>query len=427
MTMGHLGNGERHRARIRSALAVVVILVAVALTLLLIRVRGDAPIPDAVIWEPDPPAAYGASERPLTDSEITLVRRRAEQIASALRSTRSLRDVAAEQFGIVTTARLDAASTAIQQRITLYVSSKSPLWRHSDTDLSFVRWAADEVLSIELNWRADPAAFVETPALQPLVRQLEPPAGETVFPVTDAGSFGQAKLFANVIVMTPAGRPVVIPAPFGPVLDVELQRVQQRLAQMKRTRDDMQQRIDRLSDPRSVFERRRERELALARMPRFAQPHPRTLEEREARLDEMHREDLRHIDTLRAFLNPDLDRDARSALQAVETTLANLDATGRSRQACGRIDQTLDQDFRVRWSATGEIPECHPMWRMDPDLLTAARTAGQVKLAAVRLRAKSCVNSLARSLDASISGTCAASIAILRELDWKAIDHALGW
>lgn len=238
-------------------------------------------------------------------------------------------------------------------------------------------------------------------------------------------SVGGGTVYAANLVITRDGRSALAPAPLGRLLELDIARLKQQVAETERLGGSALRELEASMTPEAVAARRARREAAWARETRDPAAMLRRLDAAE-RTDQADYE--RQKTRLAGSERPDpkdVRWGARLALQAMEAQLAALDAAGRAAPACGWRDTQFPRLLDVRWAARGpsEPPECQAMAALRDDLLGPGRPE-DVRIVTAWLRDARCGRLWDQAPADSVCGRIGAT---LRELDWAALRRALGW
>jgi hypothetical protein len=200
------------------------------------------------------------------------------------------------------------------------------------------------------------------------------------------GELGGGTVFADTVVLTRDGRSVLEPAPLGPLLEAEVQRLRQFVADL---------------------------DAGFARSPHElnASMTPQAVAARRARREERWKSETR---------DP-------VALDAAQVRLASLDAAGQRTAACGGVDAEFLAHHAERFELLAGAPaDCVPTVQVRRDLVDSRRATSEVQLLTVGFGEILCGLPVA-SGQTPQRGTCEQAVPLLRDLDWGAVRRAIGW
>jgi hypothetical protein len=241
------------------------------------------------------------------------------------------------------------------------------------------------------------------------------------------GEVGGGTVFADVIMLTRDGSSVLEPALIGDLLDLEIERLTKRVAEIERGFAENIRSADASMTPEKVAERRAKRAAAWQRETRDAAALTQ-------RLDAAHRTDLVDVERTRASFTIPSTPDPRHAywglklaLNAAEQLAAALGLPGRVFPACARVEPGFVSGNGVRFLVAGSTPDCVPMMQVRADLLDPKTPVTDVQLITVHFRGSLCGEVIGGARPMPSDGKCAYAVPLLREMDWLAVRRAVGW
>ena len=240
------------------------------------------------------------------------------------------------------------------------------------------------------------------------------------------GQVGGGTFYNEMLVITRDGRPVLEPAPVGPLLEGEIARFRKIITDIDRGMKSSLDQLEASMTPQAKAERRARR----ADRWKAQFRNPGTLE---SELDAADKSDESDYQPQKARLSPPATRDPKSvywgprlALEAIEKRLASLDATGRKGGACGRVDQAFSAENGVRFEPVGSGGAgCVPMVRIRQDLVDPTRPS-EVQLLTIWMSESPCGEQWVGKPSLQ-SNRCDVAVPLLREMDWGAMRAAMGW
>ncbi|MCX8004785.1 MAG: hypothetical protein N2688_07485 [Burkholderiaceae bacterium] len=394
-----------------------------------------AELSPGVSWMPYGALTRPVDLRPLTAAEVRLAQQRAAGFYAAFRASASFSTPRDRAHLVTSSAAIErpsesnrAPAPVLQQSITAYWSAPRDARRKPDGVLTPVLGGAHELVYFDTN---------VVPRADQLVDRAT--AGDFTRGVTDGrhggffaqprvlGQLGGGTVYADVIVLTRDGAAALAPAPIGALLDLEIERLSRIVAEIERGAAERLREAEAGMAPDRVAERRAKREQAWSRETR----DPALLAQR---LDAAHRSDLADLErTRRDFAIPE-QPDPRHrywgpklALDAARKLAASLDAAGRERPACGRVEPGFSGSDGVRFEVAGSAPDCVPMVQVRGDLLDSKRPLEDVQVLVVSFRGSRCGEVIGGVRPLPGSGRCGYGVPLLREMDWSLARKALGW
>jgi len=295
-----------------------------------------------VTFDPDGPGGRPPTARALTAAELKLARERAIAFYAAVAATAPWKEPQ-NRSKLVTSWAVVGFRRAVEQSFTVYWSATND-----------VRLRADGALTPKLGGAHDIFYFITNEI--PATNRLEDRATRDNFGrdsgryglTFDAfamprvlGEIGGGTIYVDMIVFTRDGRSALEPAPLGPLLAFEVQRLRKSATDLKEGFAGSLRQLEATMTPQAIVERRAKREERWKTETR----DPVALAKR---LDAGHRTDALDYERQKERMTAPASRDpksvwwgARLALEVVESRLAKLDAAGRNVPACGRVDQAV--------------------------------------------------------------------------------------
>lgn len=386
---------------------------------------GMSPI---LTWDPE--SVYGglarpASVRPMTAAELKLSRERAEALFQALKAVPVFAQPERHATFVTSWAHL-APGPVLQQKSVVYWGAPRDTRRRADGAYFGVMGGALELLYVDGN-RVPWGDKLGTEGRNDFDRVLRE-GGQDVVLYAQPRLYGQAgggSVYGSYWVATRDGRPALGPVPLALLLEMDIAQLKRRAADTERSFANSLRELEASMTPEASAARRAKREAAWARETK----DPAAMAKR---LDAAARSDEADYERQKARLTPPSTPDLKSphwsaklALQALEQTLAGLDAAGRQAPACGALDPAFGSDMAVRWHAAGPgaPADCQPMVRLRADLLGPGKPE-EVRLMTAWLRDANC----GKAWDAPPRDhVCSRITTTLRGLDWAAVRRSLGW
>ncbi|MCU0618095.1 MAG: hypothetical protein MUD17_13560 [Gemmatimonadaceae bacterium] len=384
-----------------------------------------------VAWNPNVPRAIGL--RRLTPAELRLAQQRATDVYAAFAAAPSFRTPVDRAHLVTSDAGIEAATITdrrpvLRQNITAYFTVPRDARRLANGVLAPKLGGAHDLVYFALNTSPSADQFVDRATAGDFSRGVQPGATGGVFAAprvldTLAGGF----VYADLLVFTRDGRSPLEPAPIGPLLDLEIPRLQVIVNDAERGSAERIREAEASLAPDAVAERRAKREAIW----RTETPDPAVLTQR---LDAAHRTDMASVEeTRRQFTIPTtpdpLHRywGPKLALDAARALADSLGLEGRTRPACGWTRGDTDRSDAVRYAVVGARDGCVPMMRVRADLIDPTRPLTEVQLLMVFFRGSNCGEMLAGVTAYVAGGRCGYGVPLLRELNWAALRSALGW
>ena len=384
-----------------------------------------------VAWEPHGPGPVGL--RRLTPAELRLAQQRAAGAHAAFAAALSFRTPVDRAHLVTSDAGIEPATGSdrrpvLRQDITAYFTVPRDARRRANGVLAPKLGGAHDLVYFVLNTVPTADQFVDRATAGDFSRGVQPRMMGGVFAAprlldTLAGGF----VYADLLVFTRDGRSPLEPAPIGPLLDVEIPRLQVIVSDAERASAERIREAEASLAPDAVAERRAKRDSVWRR----ETPDPAVLTQR---LDAAHRSDVASVEeTRRQFAIPatpdPLHRywGPRLALDAARALADSLGPEGRTRPACGWTQGETDRSDAVRYAVVGTRDACVPMMRVREDLIDPTRPLTEVQLFIVTFRGSNCGEMLAGVTAYAAGGRCGYGVPLLRELDWAALRSAFGW
>jgi hypothetical protein len=415
---------------------------------LLAQERAPAPAPRSVApavgaenspvvtWDPDKTFSRPPTRRPLTPTELTLARRRAEQFYTAVQASPHFTSPA-DRATLATSWAVITPSGALNQSFTTYWSSPKDVTRRADGSLLPKMGGAHRLLYFETNFPPNAESLFERDQNGFVRRASGPEATDVWFPFPAVrGSMAGGVVYTDYLVFTRDGRPALEPAPIGPLLEEEIARLRTYSRGIDTTRALGELEASMTPEARAARRARREEvwkketkdPVALAK-----------------RLDAADRTDESDYQRQKADKTPPPATSAaardprhwywgtRLALTQLETVLDSLDAAGRRAPACARLDTSFAPHAQMRYAIVedGQAARgCVPMARVRKDLIDATRPTSEVQVLTVWFRESRCGAQWNPRPPETLRGRddlCAGALPLLREMDWTAVRRALDW
>jgi hypothetical protein len=388
-----------------------------------------------VSWEPYGPLTRPVGLRRLNPAEVALAKQRYDGLYAAFTASEHFRTPRDRVHMVTSSAAIQAPapdnlarSPVLQQSITAYWTVPRDVIRLPSGILTPKLGGAHELVYVELN-RVPPADLLEDRrAHGDFSRGVDSGrhGGFFVMPRV-MGTLGGGTVYADEIVLTRDGRSLLVPAPLGALLDLEIARLTEMVRLNERIEADRRAEAEAMMSPDKVAERRMRREQIWGRETR----DPAQLAQR---LDAAHASDIAEAERLRrdAELPATPDPRHRSwgpklALEALQRQAAALDATARAQPACARKDPAFLGNASVRFDAAGSAADCLPMVQVRDDVLDPTRPLTEVQVLTVSFVGSRCGEVIGGQRPLPSAGRCGYGVPLLREMDWAAARRALGW
>ena len=385
-----------------------------------------------VAFNPHGPHTRGIGLRALTADETRFVQSRAERFYAAVRASGSWRQPADRATLFTNAAGFDPPGVLTQSLIAYWTVPRDAR-RRPDGVLTPLLGGAHDLVYFEINQPLDAEQFVDPVTAGPFTRDVETgrPGGVFAAPRT-FGDVGGGRVYGDLFVFPRDGREPLEPAPIGPLLTAEVERLKHAVKSMDEGAASRIRELESNMAPDKVAERRAAREQAWNRETR----DPAQLAKR---LDAAHRSDESYLERQRVDFTPPATPDPanrfwgpRLALKAAETTLSELRGQGAAalaQPACGRQEPGFSTTYSVRFEVAGRRTDCVPMVQLRSNLVVGGRPAQEVQLMAVRFRGDRCGERWGTAMPApgAGGGRCTYGVPLLREMDWAAVRQALGW
>lgn len=399
-----------------------------------------AEVSAGAVFNPYGPDTRAVGLRRLTADEVRLVQARAERFYAAVRATAAWRTPVDRAHLFITTAAIEPPGV-LQQDLSAYWTVPRDARRRPDGLLTPLLGGAHDAINFRVNWVPRADQFVDPATRGDFTRDAVPGTEGGVFAAPRVlGELGGGMVFADLIYFTRDGRSPLVPAPIGPLLRVEIERLRKWVRETEEGAANRLREAEASMTPERVAERRAKREAAWAR-------ETRDPEQMTRRLDAAHRTDLSSLERERVDFTPPAQPDPRNrfwgprlALQAAERTLAALEAQGAdalASPACGRMEPGFSTTLQVRFEPAagrsdvvvadvGRGTGCVPMMQVRRDLIDGRRAPTEVQLFGIWFAGSLCgehwaVKPLPRG------ERCGYGVPMLREMDWGAARQALGW
>lgn len=381
-----------------------------------------------VTFDPDREGSRPPTARPLTPAELQLARERAVAVYDAVKATAGFR-APGELSTLMTSWATVSPQRAVEQDFTVYWSAPNDVRPRADGSLWPVLGGAHRLLYITTNRVPAASKLIDRATHGNFGRDAgrHGLAVEAFAMPRVLGQAGGGTVYADMIVFTRDGRPVLEPAPLGPLLEVEAQRLRKLVTDQEAGFAASLRELEASMRPPAIAARRAKR----AERWKAETRDPMALAQR---LDAAERTDESDYARQKERMSAPAQRDPKSvwwgprlALEAVQARLAALDPAGRAAPACGRVDAAYSSGNEVRFEpAAGAPPECVPMVQVRPDLLDTKRPTSEVQFFTVWSRENLCGVPFATGQPPQ-RGTCENVVPLLREIDWAAVRRALGW
>jgi hypothetical protein len=388
-----------------------------------------------VSWEPHGPFTRAVGLRRLNAAELGLAKQRYDAFYAAFTASEHFRTPRDRVHMVTSSATIDAPSEGNRARSPVLQQGITPYWtvprdarRLPSGILTPKLGGAHDLVYFELN-RIPRADLLEDRATHgDFSRGVQSGRHGGFFAMPRLlGNLGGGTVYADEIVLTRDGRSVLVPAPLGALLDVEITR----LAEIVRTNESIS--ADRRAEAVAmmaadkVAERRAKREEIWRRETR----DPVALAKR---LDAAHTSDIAEAERLRREAElpatPEPQHPAwgpRLALEAAQRLAASLDTAGRAQAACARKEPGFRNTAAVRFAAAGSAADCVPMVQVRDDVLDPTRPLTEVQVLTVSFVGSRCGEVIGGVRPLPAGGRCGYSVPLLREMDWAAARRALGW
>ena len=381
-----------------------------------------------VTFDPDREGSRPPTARPLTLAELKLTRERADAVYGAVKATAGFR-APGELSTLMTSWATVLPQRAVEQDFTVYWSSPNDVRPRADGSLWPVLGGAHRLLYLSTNRVPAASKLIDRATRGNFGRD----AGRHGLPVEAfamprvLGEAGGGTVYADMIVFTRDGRSALDPAPLGPLLEAEAQRLRKIVTDQEAGFAASLRELEASMTPPAIAARRAKR----AERWKAETRDPLALAQR---LDAAERTDEADHARQKERMSAPGRREPKSvwwgprlALEAAQARLAGLDAAGRAAPACGRVDAAFSSGNEVRYEpAAGAPPECVPMVQVRRDLLDTERPTSEVQLFTVWSRESLCGVPFATGQPPQ-RGTCENVVPLLREIDWSAVRRALGW
>lgn len=367
------------------------------------------------------------TERPLSAAELKLIRERADAFYDVLKLAPSFRQPTSRVTLLTSWAVVEKG--AVSQSYTAYWSSPRDVRRRADSSLWPVVGGGHNLLYFNTNWAPTADKLEDRATRGNFARELPGSGGpDKAFAMPRVlGEVGGGTLYADMLVLTRDGRSALEPAPLGPLLEAEQQRLRKLVTEQEAGFAKSLQELEVSMTPAAVAARRAKRAERWSKETR----DPAALAKR---LDAAERSDESDDQRQKERLSEPAVREPKSvwwgprlALQAAEQRLGALDAAGRSAPACGRTDPAFSAGYDVRYEpAQGAAPDCLPMVRVRPGLVEPRRPTSEVQMVTVWFRESVCGLPLASGQPPQ-RGPCENIVPLMREVDWSALRRTWGW
>jgi hypothetical protein len=381
-----------------------------------------------VTFDPYGPNNNPPSARPLTAAETKLARERAAALFDAMKATPVFREPG-ERVSLLASWAIVGPQRAVEQSFTPYWSAVNDARRRADGALVPVLGGAHRVFSFTTNY--PPAASkLEDRATRGNFSRSAGSHGLTFDAIAMPrvlGELGGGTVYADMVVFTRDGRSVLEPAPLGPLLEAEVIRVRQYIADLDAGFARSLRELEASMTPQAVAARRAKREERWKTETR----DPAALAKR---LDAAERTDEVDYARQKERMTEPATRDPKSvwwgprlALEAAQSRLASLDAAGQRAAACGRVDTAFLAHHAVRFELlAGASADCVAMVQVRRDLIDPKQPSSEVQLLTVWF------GEILSGLPLTSGqppqrGTCEQAVPLMRELDWAAVRKAIGW
>lgn len=381
-----------------------------------------------VTFDPDREGSRPPTARPLTPAELKLARERADAVYDAVKATPGFR-APGEFSTLMTSWATVSPRRAVEQDFTVYWSSPKDVRPRADGSLWPVLGGAHRLLYLTTNRVPAASRLIDRATRGNFGRD----AGRHGLPFEAFAmprvlrEAGGGTVYADMIVFTRDGRSALDPAPLGPLLEAEMQRLRKLVIDQEAGIAASLREIEASMTAAAIGARRAKR----AERWKAETRDPLALAQR---LDAAERTDESDYARQKERMSAPASRDPKSvwwgprlALEAVQARLTALDAAGRAAPACGRVDAAFSSGNEVRYEpAAGAPTECVPMVQVRRDLLDTKRPTSEAQLFTVWSRESFCGVPFATGQPPQ-RGTCENVVPLLREIDWAALRRALGW
>jgi hypothetical protein len=388
-----------------------------------------------VSWEPYGPLTRPVGLRRLNAAELALARQRYDGFYAAFKASEHFRTPRDRVHMVTSSAAIEppgennrGRGPLLQQSITAYWTVPRDVNRLPSGILTPKMGGAHELVYFELN-RLPRADLLEDRATYGDYSRGVASGRHGGFfaqPRT-MGPLGGGTVYADEIVLTRDGRSVLVPAPLGPLLELEITRLAEIVRNNERIEADRRVEAEAMMAADKVAERRARREAIWGRETR----DPAALARR---LDASHASDIAEAERLRrdAELPAQPDPRHRSwgprlALEAAKGLAASLDAAGRQQPACAYKEPGTLSLAAPRFAAAGSRPDCVPMVQVRDDVLDATRPLEEVQVLTVSFVGSRCGEVIGGLRPLPTAGRCGHGVPLLREMDWAAVRRAMGW
>lgn len=387
-----------------------------------------------VAWEPDGPNTRAVGLRRLNTAEVKLAQQRAAGFYEAFVASPSFRTPRDRAHHVASYAGIEApgedpraGKPVLQQTVVVGWSQPRDVRRRADGALVGVLGGAHDMLFFELNYLPRPDHLLDRASSDFSRGVRDGHHGGYFAQPRVLGQVAGGTVFAEAILFTRDGSDPLAPAPLGPLLDLEIERLSKVVADAERASAQRIREAEQSMTPERVAERRAKRETVWSRETRDAARLAQ-------RLDAAHRADLEDLERTRREFSIPAQPDPRHrywgpklALEAARTRAAALDARGRGRPACARLEPGFQPAYAVRFEPAGSAPDCVPMVQVRADLVDPKRPLEEVQLMMVPFRGLACGEVLGGLRRDAATDTCGRSQTLLREMDWAGLRRALGW
>jgi hypothetical protein len=397
-----------------------------------------------VAFNPHGPDTRAVGLRRLSADETRLVQARAERFYAAVRAAAVWRTPVDRAHLFTTTAAIEPPGV-LQHDLTAYWTVPRDARRRPDGVLTPLLGGAHDLVYFRANWVPRADQFIDRTTRGEFTREAVPgssggPGGVFAAPPV-LGELGGGSVFADLVFFTRDGRSPLEPAPIGPLLRAEVERLRKQVRDMENGAAQRLKEAEAAMSPERVAERRANREAVWSRETR----DPAQLAQR---LDAAHRTDQWSLERERLDFTPPAEPDPRNrfwgprlALQAAERTLAAVEAQGAAAlagPACGRMEPGFATSLQVRFeAATGRNDVvvadvarsggCVPMVQVRADLLDPRRPPQETQTFGIWFAGSGCGEPLAGKTPLPRGGRCGYGVPMLREMDWALVRQALGW
>jgi len=379
-----------------------------------------------VTWDPGREISRPPTKRPLTAAELKAARARADRFYDLVKATPSF-SRPATHVTLVTAWPVVLDDGALNESFYAYRSAPADVRRRADGSLWPKMGGAHSVLFFQTNY-APLASHLEDRGVARFSRTIENdgPSYDVFSQPRTFGELGGGTLYNGLLAITRDGRPILEPAPLGPILAGEIARHQKLIADLDRGAKRSLEQLEASMTPEAKADRRAKR----AERWKTQFRNPATLA---SELDAADKSDEADYQRQKERLTPPAVRDSKSvywgprlALEAVEQRLASLDAAGRKGGACGRLDPAFSPENGARFEpAASGGPGCVPIVRIRRDLVDLKRP-NEVHLLTLFLPESPCGEQWAGKAVPQ-SDRCDFAVPLMRELDWTAMRAVMDW